>query len=64
MPGLGARYAAVLAILPEELLAVAREFFDLVEDEGSWPGLCPEGLLLPKPGADPADPSERRPIRF
>eukprot|EP00974_Lingulodinium_polyedra_P059850 5768183-Lingulodinium_polyedra.AAC.1 len=35
---------------------------DAVEDAGAWPDLHPEGLLLPKPGGDGADPMQRRPI--
>eukprot|EP00974_Lingulodinium_polyedra_P070380 6810831-Lingulodinium_polyedra.AAC.1 len=60
--GLDGRRAAEVALLPDESLAVACELLDLVEREQYWPGVGPEGLLLPKPGADPAEALDRRPI--
>eukprot|EP00974_Lingulodinium_polyedra_P063166 6096943-Lingulodinium_polyedra.AAC.1 len=62
VPGLDGRYASELAALPDELLGWVCELFDLVEEVGRWPELVPEGILLPKPGGDPADPMDRRPI--
>eukprot|EP00974_Lingulodinium_polyedra_P030716 2956559-Lingulodinium_polyedra.AAC.1 len=38
------------------------DFFNAMEAAGAWPGVGPEGLLLPKPGGDDADPTQRRPI--
>eukprot|EP00974_Lingulodinium_polyedra_P059968 5779651-Lingulodinium_polyedra.AAC.1 len=61
-PGLDGRYAGELALLPDELLALLAEVLDAMEDAGVWPGEGPEGLLLPKPGGDDADPMQRRPI--
>eukprot|EP00974_Lingulodinium_polyedra_P008710 832961-Lingulodinium_polyedra.AAC.1 len=51
MPGLGARRAAELAALPDELLQWVCQLFELVEELGAGPGLAPEGILPPKPGA-------------
>eukprot|EP00974_Lingulodinium_polyedra_P076390 7392655-Lingulodinium_polyedra.AAC.1 len=61
-PGLDGRYAGELALLPDELLQMLADIFDAIEAAGSWPGVGPEGLLLPKPGGDGSDPMQRRPI--
>eukprot|EP00974_Lingulodinium_polyedra_P000325 30878-Lingulodinium_polyedra.AAC.1 len=61
-PGLDGRYAGEIALLPDELLEMLAAVLDAVERAGAWPGVTPEGLLLPKPGGDGADPLQRRPI--
>eukprot|EP00974_Lingulodinium_polyedra_P132897 11223578-Lingulodinium_polyedra.AAC.1 len=62
VPGLDNRFAAEFAALPDELLEWVCRIFDLVEDLGRWPGLTFEGILLPKPVGDPAEPMDRRPV--
>eukprot|EP00974_Lingulodinium_polyedra_P072309 6998306-Lingulodinium_polyedra.AAC.1 len=61
-PGLDGRYAGELSLLPDELLELLCVVLEAVEDAGAWPDVHPEGLLLPKPGGDDADPVQRRPI--
>eukprot|EP00974_Lingulodinium_polyedra_P002281 212946-Lingulodinium_polyedra.AAC.1 len=61
-PGLDGRYPGELALLPDELLELPCCVLDAVEATGAWPDVNPEGLLLPKPGGDQADPMQRRPI--
>eukprot|EP00974_Lingulodinium_polyedra_P116845 11160768-Lingulodinium_polyedra.AAC.1 len=61
-PGLDGRYAGELALLPDELLEIVCVVLGAVEDAGERPDVQPDGLLLPKPGGDEADPAQRRPI--
>ena len=64
-PGLDGWSVAELRLLPDELLDLVAELFEAVEGGAPWPDeLCaPEGLLLPKGGADEAaDPLSRRPV--
>eukprot|EP00974_Lingulodinium_polyedra_P122171 11181795-Lingulodinium_polyedra.AAC.1 len=61
-PGLDGRYAGELAFLPDEILQMLADILDAVEAAGVWPGVGPEGLLLPKAGGDGLDPTQRRPI--
>eukprot|EP00974_Lingulodinium_polyedra_P079219 7672812-Lingulodinium_polyedra.AAC.1 len=61
-PGLDGRYAGEPSLLPDELLELFCAVLDAVERVGGWPDVHPEGLLLPKPGGDQADPAQRRPI--
>eukprot|EP00974_Lingulodinium_polyedra_P116383 11158964-Lingulodinium_polyedra.AAC.1 len=55
-PGLDGRHAGELALLPDELLELLAMVLEAGEDAGAWPDAGPEGLLLPKPGGDDADP--------
>eukprot|EP00974_Lingulodinium_polyedra_P084128 8146786-Lingulodinium_polyedra.AAC.1 len=56
------RYAGELSFLPDELLELLCVVLEAVEDAGGRPDARPEGLMLPKPGGDEADPMQRRPI--
>jgi hypothetical protein len=53
-----------LRLWPDELLDLLAELFSAVEAHGRWPELTSfsEVVLLAKPGGDPANPLDRRPI--
>eukprot|EP00974_Lingulodinium_polyedra_P039206 3756901-Lingulodinium_polyedra.AAC.1 len=55
-PGLDGRFSAELGLLPDALIQWLCDLFDAIEWRGEWEGVEPEGLLLPKPGGDQADP--------